>query len=456
MLICWAAAVVPVAAAPPAQDTPVVHVVVAGETLYQIAQQYGVSVDALAAANDIGDADWIEVGQRLIIPTGEGEQPAAQSFDYAVQPGDTVALIAHRYGVSADALAQANRLTNPNLIFVGQILTVPVGGEPSTVSRGVVYVVEAGDTMARIAARHDSSIWAIAQLNGIANPSLIYVGQRLLIPSDQGASNLPSPFVKLTLVPVVATQGQTVQLFIETDGEAELSGGFDGRALLFVGGGGRYRTLIGIHPMASPGTYALDLRARQDGRDATVRSLVYVTEGSFGVQYLQFTAEKAELLDPTLLAAEAERVRVVMGEATLPGAWQGPFSSPLAGAYEISSPFGIRRSYEGGPPTSYHGGVDYDAPAGTPVLAPAPGRIVLAEALQVRGNAVIVDHGRGVMTGFWHLSEIGVDVGQRVEVGDELGRVGNTGLSTGAHLHWEMRVIGVQVDPLQWVRESIQ
>ena len=80
----------------------------------------------------------------------------------------------------------------------------------------------------------------------------------------------------------------------------------------------------------------------------------------------------------------------------------------------------------------------------------------MAEALQVRGNAVVVDHGRGVMSGFWHLSQIHVVEGQRVEPGTPLGLVGNTGLSTGAHLHWEVRVMGIPVDPLQWVREEIR
>ena len=80
----------------------------------------------------------------------------------------------------------------------------------------------------------------------------------------------------------------------------------------------------------------------------------------------------------------------------------------------------------------------------------------MAEALQVRGMAVIVDHGRGVTSGYWHLSQVNVVEGQMVDPGAVLGLVGNTGLSTGAHLHWEMRVMGIPVDPLQWVREEIR
>jgi murein DD-endopeptidase MepM/ murein hydrolase activator NlpD len=76
---------------------------------------------------------------------------------------------------------------------------------------------------------------------------------------------------------------------------------------------------------------------------------------------------------------------------------------------------------------------------------------VLAEPLAVRGNAVVLDHGWGMLTGYWHLSTMEVQVGQQVAPGDLIARIGNTGLSTGAHLHWEMWVGGVNVDPLQWL-----
>jgi murein DD-endopeptidase MepM/ murein hydrolase activator NlpD len=94
------------------------------------------------------------------------------------------------------------------------------------------------------------------------------------------------------------------------------------------------------------------------------------------------------------------------------------------------------------------------ADKGTPIYAPAAGTVVMAERLQIRGKVVILDHGLGVYTGFWHLSEINVSVGQPVEKGEVVGLVGNSGLSSGPHLHWEMRVGGVPVDPLQWTRRA--
>ncbi len=77
--------------------------------------------------------------------------------------------------------------------------------------------------------------------------------------------------------------------------------------------------------------------------------------------------------------------------------------------------------------------------------------VVLAAALFVRGNAIVLDHGNGVYTGYWHLSALDVAAGDQVTRGQLLGEVGSTGLSTGAHLHWELRIAGMAVDPLQWV-----
>ena len=75
--------------------------------------------------------------------------------------------------------------------------------------------------------------------------------------------------------------------------------------------------------------------------------------------------------------------------------------------------------------------------------------------LPVRGNAVVLDHGMGVYTGYWHLSQLSVAPGQEVSQGDVIGLVGNTGRSTGAHLHWELRIDGIAVDPLQFLEEPL-
>jgi murein DD-endopeptidase MepM/ murein hydrolase activator NlpD len=94
--------------------------------------------------------------------------------------------------------------------------------------------------------------------------------------------------------------------------------------------------------------------------------------------------------------------------------------------------------------------VDFNGLTGRTVVAPAAGTVALAEALYVRGTAVILYHGMGVYTGYYHLSQIEVSAGQKVLPGDKVGEVGSSGLSTGSHLHWDVVVAGINVDGLAW------
>ncbi|MGH2349374.1 MAG: M23 family metallopeptidase [bacterium] len=100
----------------------------------------------------------------------------------------------------------------------------------------------------------------------------------------------------------------------------------------------------------------------------------------------------------------------------------------------------------------FHRGVDLAAAAGTPVAAANDGIVRLAETLPLSGKAVLLDHGMGIVTSYLHQSAILVRPGQRVRRGEIIGRVGSTGLSTGPHLHWGLRINGVHVDPMPWTR----
>jgi len=115
----------------------------------------------------------------------------------------------------------------------------------------------------------------------------------------------------------------------------------------------------------------------------------------------------------------------------------------------VTSGYGVRSIYNG-VPRGYHLGVDFRASAGTPVRAAHRGLVTLAEELPLSGKTVVLDHGAGIFTTYQHLSAITVRPGRRVNRGDVVGRVGSTGLSTGPHLHWGMRVHGVRVNPLDW------
>jgi murein DD-endopeptidase MepM/ murein hydrolase activator NlpD len=128
---------------------------------------------------------------------------------------------------------------------------------------------------------------------------------------------------------------------------------------------------------------------------------------------------------------------------------------PIQDFVEISSHYGARRSINGGPYDTYHEGTDFSAYRGSPVLAPASGIVSLAETLPVRGGSVILDHGLGIHTGYYHLSQINVEVGQHVNSGDLLGEVGTTGRSTGNHLHWDLLIGTNWIDAEQWVDSNL-
>ena len=396
---------------------------------------------------------------------------AASPTTYVVQRGDTLSLIAHRYNTTVGAVAELNGIANPNLIYVSQRLLIPSEGD-SPQSSTQIHVVQPGETLTRIASRYRTTISAIAAANYLANPSLIFAGQRLVISGSaapcctsrySASAPLSSPFVAVELKPLPVTQGQTLAIKVQTDEPVNLAGSFtltalstsDYRLLTFVGEGSSYWALVGIGAIAQIGPYLLELTAT-DGTGKTTRAsqLVQVVAGDFATEQIVLSSETSKLLDPALIRAENERLSQVFGASSRQQLWEGPFRVPLQGPVRVTSAFGTRRSYSGGPPTSYHGGIDYGAEASTPVLAAGRGRVALAEELTVRGKAVIIDHGLGVYSGYYHLAEITVEAEQKVERGDPIGKVGSTGLSTGSHLHWEIRVGGVYVDPLQWTRQA--
>jgi len=152
------------------------YVVCWGDTLWSIALRFGTTVEAIVQANNIADPDYILAGQTLIIP---GVAPPTPVI-HIVQKGDTLWAIALRYGTTVKAICWANGILNPDLIYVGQKLVIPAG--EAIPPRPTIYIVQPGDTLWAIALRYGTTPWAIAIANNIPNPNLIFVGQSLVIP----------------------------------------------------------------------------------------------------------------------------------------------------------------------------------------------------------------------------------------------------------------------------------
>jgi murein DD-endopeptidase MepM/ murein hydrolase activator NlpD len=216
-----------------------------------------------------------------------------------------------------------------------------------------------------------------------------------------------------------------------------------------------HRLAIVAVPVDSPaGQISLRVEATDGAGNAGSGSVTLPVETvDLPTQALEVPASLASLATGPLARDEAARVAALTGAVRPDRLWTGPFRAPLPASAPRTTDFGDRREYDDGA-VVYHAGYDLAAPAGTPVGASADGVVSFTGQLPQRGNTLILDHGWGVFTVYGHLSRFDVDVGQRVTQGQPVARVGSTGLSTGPHLHWEVRLRGLPVDPDAWVALS--
>lgn len=435
-----------------------IHVVQRDETLFRIATRYGTTVEAIAGANGITDPRYISVGQRLLIPNASGA-PAGVVAWHTVLPGQTLATIAQYYAMDVQMLAKANRIANPALLFVGEQLTIPVddaGPAPGASARRL-HVIRPGETVSRIAIRYGMSLADLLRLNHLSPTDPIFAGATLWVTGGDSAAparDLPWPFLTYDIAPIPAVQGETISLKLSTSQYVTLAGTLMGYPVQIVTlDATKHYALFGIHTFAEPGIYPLVLTATTaDGQETTLETRILVASGNYGAETISLTTEQQDLLSPQVTEPEWELFARVMSSFTAQRYFGGVMGLPSTGP--ISSQFGTRRAYNNGVLNTFHSGTDFAGAPGSPVTAPAAGVVALTENLPVRGNTTIIDHGWGVVTAYFHQAEILVHVGDVVAPGQIIGSVGSTGRSTGPHLHWEMWVGGVQVDPMQWVQQN--
>lgn len=162
---------------------PNIHVVLSGDTLWKIAQKYGVTVDGLVKANNLDPNQYLVLGQKLVIPAGANPAPTGNPTVYAVQSGDTLWKIAQKYGVTVDALVKANNLDPNKYLVIGQKLVIPVSGtNPASPSPLTVHVVQSGDVLWKIALKYGVTVDELVKANNLDPNKYLVVGQKLIIP----------------------------------------------------------------------------------------------------------------------------------------------------------------------------------------------------------------------------------------------------------------------------------
>jgi len=438
-----------------AQGTPVagpIYIVQPGDTLWDIAIRFSVSIDDLAAANGIVNTSQLNAGQQLIIPGLEGIQGILTT--QSVPFGETLRSLSLRYQVPMDMLIRLNHITSPQELYAGFSLVIPQNETPNPVGKRVALAT--GQSLLELAILNGSDPWSMMANNKLSSSVAVLPGEVLRAPGndDTGPGGLPPAIYSADISSMV--QGQTTELRLTGDQGLSISGSLMDHALnFFQAPDTNYVAMQGIYAMAEPGLYPLVIQGNlPDGTPFDFSQMVLVSAGYF-LYDIPLTVDPATL-DPENTQPENELWATLSTPASPEKLWAGMFGIPVEPVYANCWPsrFGSRRSYNGSDYIYFHTGLDFCGQIGDPIYAAAAGVVVFAGPLIVRGNATMIDHGWGVYTAYMHQSEILVQVGERVEQGQLIGRVGNTGRVEGPHLHFEVLAGGIQVNPLEWLNQE--
>lgn len=440
------------AAAQDDESTGPIYIVQEGDTLWDIAARFGLTIDELVDANNIADPSQVNEGDQLIIPGLEGIQGVLTTEP--VSFGETIQSLSMQHGITEDMLARLNHITSPIELYVGSSLVIPQEGEnPSYTKRAAI---KHGQSLLELAVLEDTSKWEITAINHLQGTWAVSPGEVLFLSGDStpGPGAFPPLLSGAVISPTFPVQGKVAVLGIDASDMLSISGTWMEHELHFFNtDSGKYTALQGIHALAQPGLYPLVLQGSSpDGTPFYFKQSIYVQDGDYVFDPILYVDPAT--IDPQVTKPEDEQWSALAAPATPDKFWQGIFTAPVDPVFADCWPshYGSRRSYNESDYIYFHTGLDFCGGVGDAIYAPASGIVVFAGQLAVRGNATMIDHGWGVYSGFMHQTEILVNEGDHVEQGQLIGRVGATGRVTGPHLHWEVFVGGIQVDPLDWLQ----
>ncbi len=229
-----------------------------------------------------------------------------------------------------------------------------------------------------------------------------------------------------------------------------VEGTFNNKSIYFNPSKDSVRAIVAVDYFTEPGKYELVVSVN----GAVLKQTVEVVKKEYPVQRLTLPKDMVELSPENERRVEREQKRMAAIWPHENGrSWTGDFINPLEG--EIITPFGVRR-FINNTPKSPHTGIDVAGELGDKILAPNDGVVALVDRQFFAGNAVVIDHGQGIYTMFFHTSKVLVKKGQKVRKGDVIALVGSTGRATGPHLHWGVRIQGARVDPLELVHLKLE
>jgi murein DD-endopeptidase MepM/ murein hydrolase activator NlpD len=418
-----------------AQSTELpVYIVQPGDTLYTIAYQFNLTVDDILEVNELLNPDWLSEGDEIRIPGFDGI--SGEFVPYTIGLEDNYNSILHQTIVDEQDFILINQLTSPNELIAGKDIILPVSAAEENVTPDTNMSYHS--PLLSLSAI-DSSYWEndfdglignvlnkqeIAIANLTIDPFPFQQGHTSFIHFDAGASQNLQLLIDNTITPVYEYEPGKYFAMYSLNALSEIG---QREILLETLGADKTEVIYSQNILANDSAYPTDP--------------VIVVEESY--------------IDPVNTMPEEEELFAMASNITQKDLWDGSLTFPVDEPC-FRSYYGSIRSYNNGPYDNFHTGLDFGVCADNlNIYAAGSGRVVHAGQWFVRGNSVVIDHGWGVYTGYWHMDSIDVNVGDIVQEGQQIGIIGNTGRSTGAHLHLEVMINDVQVDPLQWMEVTI-
>ncbi|MCK4801191.1 MAG: peptidoglycan DD-metalloendopeptidase family protein [Anaerolineales bacterium] len=435
-------------------DGPI-YIVKAGDTLWTIARNLHVPYNELLTENQITSESSILPGTELKVPGLEEITGVLTTIK--VSYGESLQSISRRYDVPEEVLIKLNRLTSPMEFYVG-VSAVLAGEENPTDQAGRRVALAPEQSSLELAVVENLNPWALVMTNAQEGEWDLIPGEVLFIQGtvSSGPGAFPEQISKAAYSPETFLQGHTSVVNIKGPEGTTIQGSLGEYPLSFFSNtSGNYLALQGLHAKEKLGLKPLSVSGiLPDGTPFAHTQMVQIFSGEY--PYEEITNVPRETIDVDLTEQETEQLRDIAVQATANKFWKGDFLSPVPDELSTCwlSYYGNRRSYNGSGFFYYHTGLDFCGAMGGSIFAAAPGKVVYNNKLPIHGNTIMLDHGWGIYTLYAHLSEFLVQQGEHVNAGDLLGRVGSTGRSSGPHLHWEVWVGGIQVDPMDWLESS--
>ena len=368
------------------------YIVKEGDNIATIAKKYNISIVDLINQNNLENVYYLEPGLELIIP----EERAPLGFTYyTVKKGDSLYEIAKHYNISVKDLSELNGLEINEYIYPEQRILVPEEGVEVYITKekdqDETYQVKKGDTISGIANENGMTVKEFMKLNTQIKDT------DSIMPGDEVVISVPTPELSV----IVQKEELTKKKYYADTVYVKDSSMYEGES-----------------------------KVVQKGK-AGVKQVTSL------VSYKNGQAYRSKVTD-TEVIKKAVPKKVVQGTKVRP-----TYIKPINGG-TLTSRVGARWG-------RMHEGVDWACPIGTTVMASREGTVIQAGWINGYGNCVTISHGDGVITRYGHMNSVSVSVGQSVSQGETIGYSGNTGRSTGPHLHFELRINGVVKDPLDYL-----